>query len=235
MDALTDEAVILEHFYVTVFDIDQQRVDTRHRERLCMNDDEYDEYVLRESTSLLEERQDTACDGSEGSSVVFASTAAGFICDNPTDPLRAASGPKARSTTTNRFCRQALGRVYCEDCDQCVDQGFDEYFPIDQADRSVMFVFRAPRSHFDLSYTLPCVDCFLDETTGFNGGRNFLFGGSSSLCVWPTPVEPPRLSCFPSIREAVTLGADAGDDGILGRLRRPEIRAPDRRRGDPHE
>ena len=32
-----------------------------------------------------------------------------------------------------------------EDCDQCVDQGFDEYFPIDQAERSVMFVFRAPR------------------------------------------------------------------------------------------
>ena len=50
-----------------------------------------------------------------------------------------------------------------------------------------MFTFEKERMSFDLSYTLPCVDCFLDSTTGFNGGRNFLFGGSSSLCVWPTP------------------------------------------------
>ena len=61
-----------------------------------MNDDQYDEYVLRGTTSLLEERQDTACDGSEGSSVVFASTAAGFICDNPTDPRASRVRPENR-------------------------------------------------------------------------------------------------------------------------------------------
>ena len=51
-----------------------------------MNDDQHDEYVVHGATSLLETRQDTACDGSEGSSVVFASSGAGFECDNPTDP-----------------------------------------------------------------------------------------------------------------------------------------------------
>jgi hypothetical protein len=49
-----------------------------------------------------------------------------------------------------------------------------------------MLFFETPRSSFKLSYEIPCVDCFLDETAGFNGGRNFLFGGSSSLCAWPT-------------------------------------------------
>ena len=45
-----------------------------------MDNDQYDEYVLRESASLVFEAQDTACDGSEGSSVTFQSTEAGFIC-----------------------------------------------------------------------------------------------------------------------------------------------------------
>ncbi|KAH8055962.1 calcineurin-like phosphoesterase [Aureococcus anophagefferens] len=161
VDSETSEPVVLERFYVTVFDIDQQRSENRHTERLCVDSDQYDEYVLRESASLVFEAQDTACDGSEGSSVTF---------------------------------QNDIG----EDCDQCIDQGFDEYFPIDQAERSVMFVFRAPRSSFDLSYTLPCVDCFLDATTGFNGGRNFLFGGSSSLCVWPTPAPTSRPSDAPT-------------------------------------
>ena len=40
---------------------------------------------------------------------------------------------------TNLFCRLDLGTVVCAECDQCVDQGFDEYFPINQADRSVSF------------------------------------------------------------------------------------------------
>ncbi|KAH8066757.1 calcineurin-like phosphoesterase [Aureococcus anophagefferens] len=161
VDSETSAPVVLERFYVTVFDIDQQRSENRHTERLCVDNDQYDEYVLRESASLVFEAQDTACDGSEGSSVTF---------------------------------QNDIG----EDCDQCIDQGFDEYFPIDQAERSVMFVFRAPRSSFDLSYTLPCVDCFLDATTGFNGGRNFLFGGSSSLCVWPTPAPTSRPSDAPT-------------------------------------
>ena len=50
-----------------------------------------------------------------------------------------------------------------------------------------MLVFKDPRDSFELNYFIECVDCFLDETTGFNGGRNFLFGGESSLCPWPTP------------------------------------------------
>ena len=80
-----------------------------------------------------------------------------------------------------------MGVVPCSQCQQCVDQGFDEFFPIDQRERSVMFVFREPRSSIQIHYEIPCVDCFLDATTGFNGGRNFLFGGASSLCSWPTP------------------------------------------------
>ena len=90
-----------------------------------MNDDQYDEYVVHGATSLLETRQDTACDGSEGSSVVFASSGAGFECDNPTDA-------------------QNLGLVTCAECDQCVEQGFDEYFPIDQSSRAVMYAISVP-------------------------------------------------------------------------------------------
>ena len=80
VDSETSEPVVLERFYVTVFDIDQQRSENRHTERLCVDNDQYDEYVLRESASLVSEAQDTACDGSEGSSVTFQSTEAGFIC-----------------------------------------------------------------------------------------------------------------------------------------------------------
>ena len=84
------------------------------------------------------EKQDTTCDGrASGTSTVFVSTAAGFECDNPTDPLN-------------------LGTVLCEDCQQCVDQEFDEYFPIDQASRSVMLAYRNPISSFDISYEIPC-------------------------------------------------------------------------------
>ena len=70
---------------------------------------------------------------------------------------------------------------------------------MDQNNRAVMFVFQAPRSSFDVALTIPCDDCFLEELTGFNGGRNFLFGGMSSLCPWPTPAptatgEPTSLA-----------------------------------------
>ena len=82
-----DEPVVLNKFYITVFDIDQQRKDNRHKERLCIDSFQIDSYVLPDSTSLEVEDQSVACDGSPGSSTIFRSTEAGFECDNPTDPL----------------------------------------------------------------------------------------------------------------------------------------------------
>jgi hypothetical protein len=99
VDAETGAPVELRKFYFTVFDVDQQRTEDRHREKLCVDTDQYDEYVLREGSSLVVEHQDTRCDGSAGSSVTFLSTRAGFECDNPTDPLK-------------------LGTVLCSECEQ---------------------------------------------------------------------------------------------------------------------
>ena len=77
----------LEKYYVTIFDIDQQRNANRHREMLCIDDDQYDDYVLGGDPTLEVTSHATRCDGTKGStSTSFLSTAAGFICDNPTDP-----------------------------------------------------------------------------------------------------------------------------------------------------
>ena len=111
----SDEPVELERFYFTIFDVDQQRKENRHREMLCavsastkrdapmltldragIDDDQYDSYVLGGATSLDIEERDVACDGSPGASTTFASTSAGFECDNPTDA-------------------QNLGEVACEE------------------------------------------------------------------------------------------------------------------------
>jgi len=140
----SDEPVELERFYFTIFDVDQQRKESRHSERLCVDSDQYDSYVLAGATSLDIEERDVACDGSPGASTTFASTSAGFECDNPTDA-------------------QNLGEVSCSDCAQCAEnEALAEYFPIDQSARSVMFVFKQPRDCFRLVYGVPCDDCFLD-------------------------------------------------------------------------
>ena len=103
--------------------------------------DQFDELLLHETSNLEFETHLTRCDGSAGSgSVTFLSTTAGFECDNPTGPLD-------------------LGTIVCEECNQCVDQGFEEFFPINQGEQAVMFVFRQKRKSFKLSYTVPCVDC----------------------------------------------------------------------------
>ena len=156
VDSETSAAVVLEKFYVTVFDVDQQRVDTRHREQLCVDDDQYDEYVLGDATSLEITTQNTRCDGSPGStSTVFQSTRAGFECDNPTDPLELGKRPASSPVILFFIHASFLGTIACEDCNQCVDQGFDEFFPIDQSSQAVMFVFRTPRDGFSLSYYIP--------------------------------------------------------------------------------
>jgi len=99
VDAETSGPVSLEQFYFTVFDVDMQRSENRHKERLCVDDDQYDEYVLGNWTNLDVNAQSTRCDGSEGTSTTFLSTSAGFECDNPTHPLH-------------------LGTVFCDECEQ---------------------------------------------------------------------------------------------------------------------
>jgi len=171
VDAATSAPVELERFYVTFFDVDRQKKATRHSERLCVDADAVDGYVLGEPSELAVARGGEACDGSApareksarfpsskaplsavvrsfrpmfgraiisrrgldawmrvperaraarsrskrrrislvpprspGASLTFAATAAGFACDNPSDP-------------------HALGNVSCADCDQCAASG----------------------------------------------------------------------------------------------------------------
>ena len=86
VDSVTGDAVVLNKFYVTIFDIDENRKDNRHKEALCVDADQFDAYVVPESTHLAIEDQAVACDGSPGASTIFRSTEPGFECDNPTDP-----------------------------------------------------------------------------------------------------------------------------------------------------
>ena len=69
-----------------------------------------------------------------------------------------------------------------------------------------MLVFRKPRSRFEVHYSIPCVNCFTPELAGFKGGRNFLFGGSSSLCPFtPFPSSPPTAA--PTVEGLVSAAA----------------------------
>jgi len=62
--------------------------------------------------------------------------------------------------------RRRLSRVSSSEgtARRCTEQGFEEYFPINQQTTAVMFVFREARTSFRLSYDIPCEDCFLDAT-----------------------------------------------------------------------
>ncbi|KAH8068900.1 calcineurin-like phosphoesterase [Aureococcus anophagefferens] len=195
VDAATSEPVELEKFYVTFFDVDRQKKFAKHSEKLCVDAGAVDGYVLGENSELAVDASDRACDGSPGASLSFEATAAGFLCDNPSDP-------------------HVLEEISCADCDQCNASGgaLDAYFPIDAAARAaarnstagsgrpdqtlnfslarraVSLAFEAPRSSFEIHYEIPCESCFLKATAGFDGGRAFLFGGASrSLCDFPTP------------------------------------------------
>ena len=106
-DGYDDDFVELEKFYLSFFDIDQQRTENRHTESLCIDDDQFDEYLLSSTTSELQVTQQLRkCDGSYGSSTVFASSAAGFECDNPTDPF-AAPRPSSQPARLERSHRKA--------------------------------------------------------------------------------------------------------------------------------
>ena len=76
----------------------------------------------------------------------------------------------------------------------CPGGALDAYFPVDPAARAVSLAFGAPTASFEVHYAIPCVDCYLAATAGFDGGRSFLFGGASrALCALPTaaPTPPP--------------------------------------------
>ena len=86
VDHYDDWELPLDKFYLSFFDVDQQRDPRRHRERLCVDHEFFDEYVIPDTSELKVTVRDTKCDGSYGPSTTFESTAAGFECDNPTDP-----------------------------------------------------------------------------------------------------------------------------------------------------
>ncbi|EGB10621.1 hypothetical protein AURANDRAFT_62006 [Aureococcus anophagefferens] len=119
VDAATSEPVELEKFYVTFFDVDRQKKFAKHSEKLCVDAGAVDGYVLGENSELAVDASDRACDGSPGASLSFEATAAGFLCDNPSDP-------------------HVLEEISCADCDQCNASGgaLDAYFPIDAAARA---------------------------------------------------------------------------------------------------
>ncbi|KAH8054995.1 hypothetical protein JL722_8413 [Aureococcus anophagefferens] len=114
------------------------------------------------------------------SSTTFAALRPGFLCDNPTDANN-------------------LGAVACGDCDQCASSGLDAYFPVDQSARHHVRL-QVPRSSFDVYLAAPCETCWADR------GRNFVFGGESNLCAWPSraptfspaPVAPGAPSPSPT-------------------------------------
>ncbi|KAJ8598513.1 hypothetical protein CTAYLR_001382 [Chrysophaeum taylorii] len=88
----------------------------------------------------------------------FTATAPGFLCDNPTEDL---------------------SLVTCDECEQCNAEN-EIFFPIDLSERAVMIGFEKTKS-FDLALTVLC------EEDCEGRGRNFLFGGQSALCAWPSP------------------------------------------------
>ncbi|KAJ8610396.1 hypothetical protein CTAYLR_008357, partial [Chrysophaeum taylorii] len=167
-DSVTREGVNLENFVITVYDLDQQVDAARQRERFCIDTDQFYQYILSEDSSVLVEELSESCSGGVGSSVRFSSTEAGFLCDNP-------------GTST-------LESVSCNECQQCLDdyERLSPYFPIDQSARAVTLAFTGPQQKFSIMLESLCDhDCLTNE--GRPRGRNFLFGGRSSLCeprVW---------------------------------------------------
>ncbi|KAJ8610395.1 hypothetical protein CTAYLR_008356, partial [Chrysophaeum taylorii] len=178
VDSVTGQVVELEEFVITVYDVDQQTDPSVQRESFCIDDDEYHEYILSDTSTLRVTKQSESCAGGEGSSVVFSSTRAGFLCDNPTSSL--------------------LDVVTCDQCEQCAEnqERLSPYFPIDQSDRAVSLAFIGPQSKFSLVLQVECEDCN-DQPSG----RNFVFGGRSSLCDptyrTRTPTRPPTSKPTP--------------------------------------
>ncbi|KAJ8604073.1 hypothetical protein CTAYLR_001771 [Chrysophaeum taylorii] len=130
VDSVAGDAVELEKFVFTVYDIDQQTDPSVQRESVCIDDEEYHE--------------------------------AGFLCDNPTN--------------------SRLDIVTCDECQQCRDdeERFSQYFPIDRSDRAALIAFVGPQTKFSIMLEVECENCN-EQTTG----RNFVFGGFSTLCDHP--------------------------------------------------
>ncbi|KAJ8606287.1 hypothetical protein CTAYLR_010676, partial [Chrysophaeum taylorii] len=168
-DSVTGDAVELERFAFTVYDIDQQTDPSVQRESFCIDDDEFHYHVISDTSTLLVTEQSETCAGGEGSSVTFSSTRAGFLCDNPTS--------------------SRLGVVTCDQCQQCLDdeERLSQYFPINQADRSVLIAFIGPQTKFSIMLEVECENCN-DQPSG----RNFVFGGWSGLC------DPPNSTLAPA-------------------------------------
>ncbi|KAJ8606504.1 hypothetical protein CTAYLR_005900 [Chrysophaeum taylorii] len=168
-DSVTGDAVELERFAFTVYDIDQQTDPSVQRESFCVDDDEFHYHVISDTSTLLVAEQSETCAGGVGSSVAFCSTRAGFLCDNPTS--------------------SRLGVVTCDQCQQCLDdeERLSQYFPINQADRSVLIAFIGPQTKFSIMLEVECEDCN-DQPSG----RNFVFGGWSGLC------DPPNSTLAPA-------------------------------------
>mgnify|MGYP007048717887 CR=1 FL=1 len=51
VDAETSGSVSLEQFYFTVFDVDQQKDPEKHAEALCIDNDQFDEFILADTGS----------------------------------------------------------------------------------------------------------------------------------------------------------------------------------------
>lgn len=158
----------LRSFYFTFFDLDQG---ANNQEWLCVNDGVFHQLQLVEGTRELDIlHKGTNCAGESGTgSTMFASNSRGFLCDNPEDPIK-------------------LGVFECEQCDRCASR--EEYFPIDQNNRSVEFTFRGIHS-FNISLGIT------DFSGGSVAGRNILFAGRSSLSLCPDP--SPQPTSFPSL------------------------------------
>ena len=92
----------------------------------------------------------TLCDGvTAGSSIHFESTAKGYGCDNPTDPL-------------------VLPILTCEECANCVSNpGLSGNFPIDTSARVVELVLTSVSS--------VTLRASISGAQGLSGGRSIIF------------------------------------------------------------
>ena len=139
---------------------------------------------------VLETSQSTLCDGvTAGSSIHFESTAKGYGCDNPTDPL-------------------VLPILTCEECQNCVSNpGLSGNFPIDTSARVVELVLTSVSS--------VTLRASISGAQGLSGGRSFLFAGKSAIAnpctAQPTPMSPaPSLSVQPSLVPTVSPSEPSG-------------------------
>ena len=150
-----DAVTTIGDFYFSAFDLDKSKKTT---EFWCFDDEDGATLEYEDSDAMVVINQGVACDGGAGASTLFTANAMGFGCDNPDDPsnLRVIECP---DDACSNYCDDSRGR-------------YDDYFPIDQKQRSVTVAYQGDRESFHFTATV---------VGSGSGGRNLVFAGTSTL------------------------------------------------------